>query len=195
MCMLNCKGKERKTDACLYRKQRNAATANAQLSQWTSLVLDYCRHHRLYRLDLGETTLGHELWRNASIQRRHLTPSVVSQALLMRQSTVCRPTRCRLSNGHPEAYDVYWFASLSADKFYALLTLPSHLQGWLCGTRPCHPKRSLLLDRLEPLSFIASLKSGAKSSMSGCALLVPSIYFTDPLLTASLTLRWLRMVS
>lgn len=56
----------------LHRKQRNSTTAAAQLTQWTSLILSYCRHHRLYRLDLGETTLGHELWRNNQINSEGL---------------------------------------------------------------------------------------------------------------------------
>lgn len=41
-----------------FTRQTNLTTRHAQLTKWASLVLAYCRHHRIYRLSLSSTGTG-----------------------------------------------------------------------------------------------------------------------------------------
>uniref|UniRef100_UPI00358DEB33 vacuolar protein-sorting-associated protein 25-like n=2 Tax=Myxine glutinosa TaxID=7769 RepID=UPI00358DEB33 len=49
--------------------QPNMETRQKQLAAWCSLVLEYCRHHRLYALDLQEAQES-VLFNNRQIQRK-----------------------------------------------------------------------------------------------------------------------------
>ena len=53
----------------VHRKQPNATTYAAQLSQWTALVLSWTKFHRVFRLDLGEQSLSGDLWSNKDTDR------------------------------------------------------------------------------------------------------------------------------
>ncbi|KAM0756251.1 DUF852 domain-containing protein [Meredithblackwellia eburnea MCA 4105] len=52
-----------------FTKQPNEQTWAHQSSQWTALILAYCRHHRTFRLDLSDETCQTELFKNKSINR------------------------------------------------------------------------------------------------------------------------------
>ncbi|OTA80925.1 hypothetical protein M434DRAFT_25372 [Hypoxylon sp. CO27-5] len=53
-----------------FTRQTNLTTLHAQLEKWSSLVLAYCRHHRLFRLSLSyEGTPHEELFRNRRLGR------------------------------------------------------------------------------------------------------------------------------
>ncbi|KAI9674550.1 MAG: hypothetical protein M1817_001888 [Caeruleum heppii] len=52
-----------------YTLQPNSSTLHAQLTTWSSIVLGYCRHHRLFKLSLSDA-LGWDLFYNKQISRR-----------------------------------------------------------------------------------------------------------------------------
>ncbi|KAI1416621.1 ESCRT-II complex, vps25 subunit [Hypoxylon sp. FL1857] len=53
-----------------FTRQTNLTTLHAQLEKWSSLVLAYCRHHRLFRLSLSYEGTPHEdLFRNRRLGR------------------------------------------------------------------------------------------------------------------------------
>ncbi|XDG05809.1 hypothetical protein ABKA04_005424 [Annulohypoxylon sp. FPYF3050] len=58
-----------------FTKQTNLTTQHAQLEKWSSLILSYCRFHRLFRLSLSYEGAPHEdLFRNRRLNRSlHLT--------------------------------------------------------------------------------------------------------------------------
>ena len=51
------------------RLQPNTETRKKQLEAWRSLILSYCRHQRVYTLDLAEC-LQSPLFYNADIERK-----------------------------------------------------------------------------------------------------------------------------
>ncbi|KAK1755708.1 ESCRT-II complex subunit [Echria macrotheca] len=54
-----------------FTRQHNLTTHHAQLTKWASLVLSYCRHHRLYKLTLSDSSASQfPLFYNAKINRR-----------------------------------------------------------------------------------------------------------------------------
>ncbi|SCV68883.1 BQ2448_1004 [Microbotryum intermedium] len=50
-------------------QQPTESTWSHQRSQWTTLILAYTRHHRIFRFDISELTCIHELFNNAAIKR------------------------------------------------------------------------------------------------------------------------------
>ncbi|KAI1095675.1 ESCRT-II complex, vps25 subunit [Rostrohypoxylon terebratum] len=53
-----------------FTKQTNLTTQHAQLEKWSSLILSYCRHNRLFRLSLSYEGTPHEdLFRNRRLNR------------------------------------------------------------------------------------------------------------------------------
>ncbi|KAK3342962.1 ESCRT-II complex subunit-domain-containing protein [Neurospora tetraspora] len=50
-----------------FTRQTNLTTHHAQLTKWSSLLLSYCRHHRLFRVSLSPDTLP---FNNPRINRR-----------------------------------------------------------------------------------------------------------------------------
>ncbi|SNX85862.1 related to VPS25 - vacuolar protein sorting [Melanopsichium pennsylvanicum] len=74
-----------------YTIQHNPVTRSQQLSQWRSLILDYCRHHRIFSLSplpsISDGATNHAasdphqfLFANKSIQRT-LSPESIRQIL------------------------------------------------------------------------------------------------------------------
>jgi ESCRT-II complex subunit VPS25 len=55
-----------------FTRQTNLTTYHAQLSKWSSLVLAYCAHHRLFKLSLSSPQTE-ELFHNRKIDRRLAT--------------------------------------------------------------------------------------------------------------------------
>ncbi|CAP66597.1 uncharacterized protein PODANS_4_8930 [Podospora anserina S mat+] len=58
-----------------FTPQINLSTRHAQLSKWSSLILAYCRHHKLYRISLSDATTSpasviYPLFNNETINRR-----------------------------------------------------------------------------------------------------------------------------
>ncbi|KAI9795773.1 MAG: hypothetical protein M1835_005217 [Candelina submexicana] len=53
----------------LFSPQPNTATRLAQLQRWSSLILSYCRHYRLWRLSLIDA-IETPLFYNAALNRR-----------------------------------------------------------------------------------------------------------------------------
>ncbi|KAK0385148.1 hypothetical protein NLU13_7626 [Sarocladium strictum] len=64
-----------------FTRQPNTTTHHAQLSKWASLVLAYCRHHRIFRLNLLD--LESPLFCNTIIDRRLSQRDVRDVALFM----------------------------------------------------------------------------------------------------------------
>ncbi|KAG9301949.1 hypothetical protein G9A89_020993 [Geosiphon pyriformis] len=52
-----------------YSYQPTQSTWQHQAAHWSRIIQGYCRHHRLYRLDLAES-LNWELFNNRTIKRR-----------------------------------------------------------------------------------------------------------------------------
>ncbi|KAI0887938.1 ESCRT-II complex, vps25 subunit [Annulohypoxylon maeteangense] len=53
-----------------FTKQTNLTTLHAQLEKWSSLILSYCRHHRLFRLSLSyEGSAYEDLFRNRRLNK------------------------------------------------------------------------------------------------------------------------------
>ncbi|KAK0672991.1 ESCRT-II complex, vps25 subunit [Cercophora samala] len=58
-----------------YTPQINLSTRHAQLSKWSSLILSFCRHHRIFRISLSDATASptatvYPLFNNGAINRR-----------------------------------------------------------------------------------------------------------------------------
>lgn len=58
-----------------FTRQTNLTTHRAQLRTWTSLVLGYARHHRLFRLRLSDAAET-ELFANRKLDRRLQMPDI-----------------------------------------------------------------------------------------------------------------------
>lgn len=54
------------------RRQPTEQTWESQLAQWNDLILSYCRHYRIFRIDLHEVTVpgGSNLFENKQIKRK-----------------------------------------------------------------------------------------------------------------------------
>ncbi|KAK0122787.1 hypothetical protein ONS96_009821 [Cadophora gregata f. sp. sojae] len=52
-----------------FTAQKNLTTHHAQLTKWSSLILSYCRHHKIFKLSLSEA-LDSELFYNKAIGKR-----------------------------------------------------------------------------------------------------------------------------
>ncbi len=52
-----------------FTRQPNESTWQSQRSGWIALILSYCRHHRIYRLDLGADLLANDLFTNPTLHR------------------------------------------------------------------------------------------------------------------------------
>jgi len=53
-----------------FSRQLNVVTWTHQRQQWAQLILDYCRYHRIFILELKEETCERDLFRNGALQRR-----------------------------------------------------------------------------------------------------------------------------
>ncbi|KAG2220066.1 hypothetical protein INT45_007310 [Circinella minor] len=55
-----------------YTRQPTDSTWESQLSQWKDLILGYCRHYNIFRIDLHEVTAPgvSELFENSKLKRR-----------------------------------------------------------------------------------------------------------------------------
>ncbi|ORY98869.1 ESCRT-II complex subunit-domain-containing protein [Syncephalastrum racemosum] len=55
-----------------YTRQPTEATWQNQVAQWSEFIQSYCRHHRIFRIDLHEATVpgASELFENSRIKRR-----------------------------------------------------------------------------------------------------------------------------
>ncbi|KAK9894687.1 ESCRT-II complex, vps25 subunit [Cystobasidium minutum MCA 4210] len=60
-----------------FTRQPAATTFASQIRQWHVLILAYCRHHRIFRIDLSEASLMQggapetsALWENTQVKRR-----------------------------------------------------------------------------------------------------------------------------
>ncbi|KAK4232431.1 ESCRT-II complex subunit-domain-containing protein [Podospora fimiseda] len=53
-----------------FTPQTNLTTHHAQQTKWSSLVLSYCRHHRIFKLSLSDSLSQSDLFHNQQINRR-----------------------------------------------------------------------------------------------------------------------------
>ncbi|KAL0080180.1 ESCRT-II complex subunit-domain-containing protein [Phycomyces blakesleeanus] len=55
-----------------YTRQPTEATWESQIGQWSQVILNYARHHRIFKLDLQQSTSpgGSDLFENTKIKRR-----------------------------------------------------------------------------------------------------------------------------
>ncbi|KAI9018511.1 hypothetical protein CLU79DRAFT_866163 [Phycomyces nitens] len=54
-----------------YTRQPTEATWESQVGQWSQVILNYCRHHRIFKLDLQKATSpgSSDLFENTKIKR------------------------------------------------------------------------------------------------------------------------------
>ncbi len=52
-----------------FTRQPTIATRNVQLAKWSSLILSYCRHHRLWRLSVVDA-INTPLFHNTQLKKR-----------------------------------------------------------------------------------------------------------------------------
>ncbi|KAG6013958.1 hypothetical protein E4U54_006053 [Claviceps lovelessii] len=64
--------------------QPNLTTLHAQQSKWSSLILSYARHHRLFKLSLSSASQT-ELFHNARLNRRLSPPDIQAVIDFMRK--------------------------------------------------------------------------------------------------------------
>jgi len=58
-----------------YTRQPNASTWASQLSQWRTFILEYCRHHNLWKLNITEAQ-NTDLFYNKTIDRKLPLPAI-----------------------------------------------------------------------------------------------------------------------
>jgi ESCRT-II complex subunit VPS25 len=68
-----------------FTKQPNRDTEAKRLQVWRDLIISYCRHHKVYVLELNDSTISSPLFFNASISRR-LTKTEIAEILQMMTS-------------------------------------------------------------------------------------------------------------
>lgn len=74
-----------------FTRQPNLTTHHAHLVKWSSLILSYCRHHRLYKLSLSpssstsEPAGADELFHNRKLDRRLSTADIREVIEFMRK--------------------------------------------------------------------------------------------------------------
>ncbi|KAI1402664.1 ESCRT-II complex, vps25 subunit [Hypoxylon fuscum] len=86
-----------------FTKQTNLITLHSQLEKWSSLVLAYCRHHRLFKLSLSyEGTAYEDLFLNKSLGRRLHLADVREVLEFMRREGRAEPV------GGKDPGDVFW---------------------------------------------------------------------------------------
>ncbi|KAI0120566.1 ESCRT-II complex, vps25 subunit [Hypoxylon sp. NC0597] len=103
-----------------FTRQTNLTTLHAQLEKWSSLVLAYCRHHRLFRLSLSyEGTAHEELFRNRRLGRSLRLADAREVLDFMRREGRAEPV---LGNsGSKEGGDVYWIYWKTPEEWAALV--------------------------------------------------------------------------
>lgn len=84
-----------------FTPQPNTTTHHAQLSKWSSLLLAYTRHHRIFRLSLID--LDTPLFHNKAIDRRLSAKDVKDLALFMQKDG-----RVEFVAGGGDVVFVYW---------------------------------------------------------------------------------------
>lgn len=93
-----------------FTRQPNAQSWAAQSTTWQQLVLDYCRAHRIFRLEMGEAAISAtEIWSNKALNRRvsaELQREIVDM-LVKAGSAIYDPPPTR-SAPHPPACFVLW---------------------------------------------------------------------------------------
>ncbi|KAI0839853.1 ESCRT-II complex, vps25 subunit [Hypoxylon sp. FL0890] len=105
-----------------FTRQTNLTTLHAQLEKWSSLVLAYCRHHRLFRLSLSYEGTPHEdLFRNRRINRSlHLTDA--REVLdFMRREGRAEPVGTSTGSSSKEGGDVFWIYWKTPEEWAALV--------------------------------------------------------------------------
>jgi ESCRT-II complex subunit VPS25 len=69
-----------------YTMQPNLTTRHAQLTKWSSLILAYCRHHRIFKISISNASAGtsthstEDLFHNKRLDRR-LAPADIREVL------------------------------------------------------------------------------------------------------------------
>ena len=117
-----------------FTPQPNATTHHAQLSKWSSLILAYTRHHRIFRLSPSSSTSDPAsptapLFHNAALNRRLAVRDVREIMDFMRKDG-----RAELVDGGArgkdgkDAEDVYWVLWRTAEEWAALV------EAWVEGT-------------------------------------------------------------
>ncbi|KAI1141619.1 ESCRT-II complex, vps25 subunit [Hypoxylon sp. FL0543] len=98
-----------------FTRQANLTTLHAQLEKWSSLVLAYCRHHRLFRLPLSYEGAPHEdLFRNRRLGRSLRLADAREVLDFMRREGRAEP----VGGG---AGDVFWIYWKTPDEWAALV--------------------------------------------------------------------------
>ncbi|KAI2610195.1 ESCRT-II complex, vps25 subunit [Hypoxylon fragiforme] len=110
-----------------FTRQTNLTTLHSQLEKWSSLVLSYCRHHRLFRLSLSYDGAPHEeLFRNRKLGR-HLRLADAREVLefMRREGRAERVGGKDGEGGGGGAGDVYWVYWKTPEEWAALV------EGWV----------------------------------------------------------------
>ncbi|OTB14515.1 hypothetical protein K445DRAFT_75742 [Daldinia sp. EC12] len=92
-----------------FTRQTNLTTHHAQLEKWSSLILSYARHHRLFRLSLSyEGTPYEDLFRNRKLNRALRLSDAREVFEFMRKEGRAEPVAAGNGSSGGDVYWVYW---------------------------------------------------------------------------------------
>lgn len=108
-----------------FTRQTNLTTHHAQLVKWSSLILSYCRHHRIFRLPLSPSTSdssSSELFHNRKLDKRLSTADIREIIEFMRKDGRAEYV------GNDTKGDVVWVYWRSPEEWAGLI------EEWVEGT-------------------------------------------------------------
>ncbi|KAH7040348.1 ESCRT-II complex subunit-domain-containing protein [Microdochium trichocladiopsis] len=115
-----------------FTRQTNLATLHSQRETWSSFVLDYCRHHRIFRLSLSNAIggSGSELFHNKRLDRRLSLADARDVLEHMRKEGRAEPASSSSSSssstnasatGGGDAGDVWWIYWRTPEEWAAMI--------------------------------------------------------------------------
>lgn len=87
--------------------QPNSSTRHAQLQKWTTFILSYARHHKLFKLSLSDT-LDTELFHNKTIGKRLSREDAKEVLEFMRREGRAEWISGKPSDGTSGVFWVWW---------------------------------------------------------------------------------------
>ncbi|KAI0386553.1 ESCRT-II complex, vps25 subunit [Hypomontagnella monticulosa] len=100
-----------------FTRQTNLTTLHSQLEKWSSLILSYCRHHRLFRVSLSyEGTPYEDLFRNRRLGRALRLADAREVLEFMRKES-----RAEVVGSGGGGGDVYWIYWRTPEEWAALV--------------------------------------------------------------------------
>ncbi|KAI8965074.1 ESCRT-II complex, vps25 subunit [Daldinia sp. FL1419] len=104
-----------------FTRQTNLTTYHSQLEKWSSLILSYARHHRIFRLSLSyEGAPYEELFRNRKLNRSLRLSDAREILEFMRKEGRAEPV-AGAKDGNGAAGDAYWVYWRTPEEWAALV--------------------------------------------------------------------------